>query len=94
MNNKLGDKELERIIKALANKRRLAMLRHLKYKKEKEATVGDISETVRLSFKSTSRHLSILFAADILEKEQRVLAVYYRIAGKLPEPARRIITLL
>lgn len=83
---------MERSLKALANKRRLAILRFIK--KEKEATVGSIAEEIHLSFKATSRHLGVLASADILEKEQRSLRGFYRIAEDLPEPARRILSLL
>ncbi len=61
-------KKLERTLKALANKRRFAILRFLK--KEKEATVGYIAGEMSLSFKATSKHIGILAAADIVEKEQ------------------------
>ena len=84
--------EMERSLKALANKRRLAILRFIK--KEKEATVGSIAEEIHLSFKATSRHLGVLSSADILEKEQRSLRGFYHIADNLPESARRIISLL
>jgi DNA-binding transcriptional ArsR family regulator len=67
--------ELEKILKALANKRRLAIVKYLK--KEKEAKVGDISSEIKLSFKATSKHLGILYAVDIVEKEQRGLEMYY-----------------
>lgn len=58
---------LERILKALANKRRLAIIQYLG--QEKEATVGDIAEHIKLSFKATSKHLGILANVDIVEKE-------------------------
>lgn len=87
-------KDLEKTLKALANRRRLAILKYLKRKKE--ATVGDIAGEIKLSFKSTSRHLGILSGADLVEKEQRSLEVYYRLASSalLPPAARAIITLL
>ena len=88
----MKDNEIERNMKALANKRRLAILRFLK--KRKEATVGDIAEEIKLSFKSTSRHLSVLFSADILEREQKSLQVFYRIADGTSESAHRILSLL
>ena len=87
-----NDREIERVLKALANKRRLAILRFLK--KSHEATVGDIAEEIKLSFKSTSRHLSVLSAADILQYDKRSLQVYYRIASSLSATARRIFDLL
>ena len=74
-------KELERILKALANKRRLAIIKYLK--KEKEATVGDISEKIKLSFKATSKHLGVLANADIVEKEQRSLQMWYSLSPTL-----------
>lgn len=79
---------LERILKALANKRRLAILRFLM--KRREAMVGEIAEAIGLSFRSTSRHLAILFAADILEKEQRRLEMWYCIK----RPSEQIVSVL
>jgi len=60
-------KDFEKVLKALANRRRLSITRCLKDKGE--ASVGEIAEEIRLSFRSTSRHLGVLAAADILEKE-------------------------
>ena len=51
-------KEAEKILKALANARRLAIVKYLR--KEKEATVGDIAEAIKLSFKATSKHLDLV----------------------------------
>ncbi len=85
-------KELERVLKALANKRRLAILSYIK--KNKEASVGDIASAIRLSFKATSKHLGILIAADILDREQRRLQMYYRISSTLPSAAHPILSLL
>lgn len=79
----MKEKELERYLKALANKRRLAVISLLR--KKKEANVGEIAETIHLSVKSTSRHLGVLFGADILEKEQRSVEVFYRLTSAIPE---------
>ncbi len=74
-----GDmKDIERVLKALANRRRLAIVKFLK--KEKEATVGDIAESIKLSFKATSKHLGVLAAADIVDKEQRSLQMWYKLS--------------
>ncbi len=73
-------KNLERKLKALANKRRLDILKAIKQERDNELSVGEIAERIRLSFKATSRHLSILTGADILEKEQRGLQVFYRLS--------------
>ncbi|MCR4311206.1 MAG: metalloregulator ArsR/SmtB family transcription factor [Candidatus Taylorbacteria bacterium] len=74
-------KKLERILKAAANRRRFNILAYLK--KEHELTVGEISERLHLSFKSTSRHLSVLFAIDLVEKTQRGSEVFYRLGDNL-----------
>lgn len=83
-------KQYEKILKALANKRRLEIIKYLKEKKE--ANVGDIAEHIKLSFKSTSRHLSILLGADILEKEQRNVSVFYSLTSKLVSLAKSVIS--
>ena len=67
-------KELQKILKALANRRRLAILKFLK--SNRTVNVSQIAEEINLSFKSTSRHLAILLARDILEKEQIGLEVH------------------
>jgi DNA-binding transcriptional ArsR family regulator len=85
-------KKLERTLKALANKRRLEILKYLK--KEKEAHVGDIADKINLSFKSTSKHLSILFSVDIIEKEQRNLHVFYCISENLEPVAKYMVSII
>jgi DNA-binding transcriptional ArsR family regulator len=88
----ISEKDFERIMKALANRRRLAILRFLKT--EKEASVGDIAEEIRLSFKATSKHLGVLSAAGIVDREQRSLQMFYHLSLDYPLPARSIISLL
>ncbi len=84
--------KLERPIKALANKRRLAMLQYIK--RHNEAPVGEIASALRLSFKATSKHLGILVAADILEREQRSLQVFYRFSPESPSTIRPLLAIL
>lgn len=88
----MKEKELERFLKALANKRRLAIINFLK--KAKEANVGEIAGQIHLSFKSTSRHLAVLAGVDILEKEQRSSEVFYRLNNDMSEIANRILRIL
>lgn len=85
-------KEIEKSLKAMANRRRLAILKYLKH--NREASVGEIAGAIKLSFRATSKHLGILAAADILDKEQRSLAVYYRLASPLSHTARTVIQLV
>jgi DNA-binding transcriptional ArsR family regulator len=65
----------ERILKALANRRRLAIVQYLS--ERQQASVGNIANEIKLSFKSTSHHLRLLATADILEKEQTSTSIFY-----------------
>ncbi len=86
------EKEFEKILKALANRRRLAILKYLK--KKGEASVGDVADQIKLSLKATSKHLGLLASADIVEREQRSLQMFYRIVGGLKPAAKHILDLL
>ena len=88
----MKEKELERTLKALANKRRLNILRLLKA--NKELPVGEIARRIQLSFKSTSNHLNILASVDILQKDQRSLQVFYAISTPSDKVTEKILTLL
>lgn len=85
-------REYEKILKALANKRRLQIIKFLKEKKE--ANVGEIADHLKLSFKATSKHLTVLSGADIVEKEQRSLSAFYSLAPKLLPLARAVISMV
>lgn len=84
--------ELEKIYKALANKRRLTIIKFLK--KQGESSVGQIAEHLRLSFKSTSGHLAILRSADILEKEQRGLVAFYSINREAHSILKHLLSII
>ena len=83
-------KELEKQMKALANARRLAILKHLKAKRS--ASVGEIAEAIKLSFKATSKHLVILYAAGIVSKEQEMLTVNYSISPDLHKTTKQVVS--
>ncbi|HLC99642.1 MAG TPA: metalloregulator ArsR/SmtB family transcription factor [Patescibacteria group bacterium] len=85
-------KELEKQLKALANRRRLAILKLLKDRRR--LAVGDIADLIKLSLKATSKHLGVLYAAGIVEKEQVNVSVLYRLSDSVPSGARHIIGLL
>ena len=85
-------KELEPLLKALANRRRLALLRHIKH--NPDISVSVLAKSIRLSIKATSKHLGILSRAKIVEHKQRSLRIFYRLASPLPNGVREIITLL
>jgi DNA-binding transcriptional ArsR family regulator len=84
----MTEKELEKILKALANKRRIMILKFIK--KSGKASVGEIAQAIKLSFKATSKHLMILSNADILEKEQIGLVVLY----SLPKDSNPLVSKL
>lgn len=85
-------RELEKYLKALANRRRLAILKYLK--RHREASVGEISDEINLSFKATSKHLAVLAALDIVERDQRSLRAFYRLVAGQNAAVRHILSLL
>lgn len=84
--------DLDKELKAMANKRRLAVISYLK--KHKEASVSEIAEVINLSLKATSKHLMILASRDILEKEQRSLQMFYSLSKRQSKLISSILNLL
>ncbi len=70
--------QAEKILKSLANRRRLKIVKYLSG--GQKASVSELAGHLRLSFKSTSKHLAVLKGADIVESEQVNLACFYRLA--------------
>lgn len=71
----MGLKELEKYFKGLANRRRLEIILYLQ--KVRTTSVTDLAAHIHLSFKSTSRHLTVLRLAGIVERNQiGLIAVY------------------
>ena len=85
-------KELEKQLKALANRRRLAILKLLK--SNRRFAVGDIADAIKLSLKATSKHLGVLYAAGMVEKEQVSASVLYRLSENLPIGISHIVSIL
>lgn len=84
-------KSLERILKALANRRRLAVVRYLASRSD--ASVTQIAQAIHLSLTATSKHLAVLKAADIVTDEKRSLLVFYSIARPLHPTTKLIVSL-
>ena len=78
----MSQKLTERILKSTANGRRLAILKYLSGRDE--ATVGEIAEHIRLSLRSTSRHIVNLSSADLIERKQVGTAVFCSLARPVP----------
>ena len=82
-------KNLSRKLKALGNKRRLMIMEELL--KRRRLTVGEISDKIKLSFRSTSRHLKVLRDNDFVDWEQVGISVYYFISPELPNQFLNLI---
>lgn len=74
--------EIERVFKALANRRRILIVKYLH--RTERAVVGAIAKEIKLSFKATSKHLIILSAANVVEKEQIGLTMEYHLSSPVP----------
>ncbi|MDP3785109.1 MAG: helix-turn-helix domain-containing protein [bacterium] len=85
-------KKLEKIFKALANKKRLNILAFLN--KEERASLGEIAEEINTSIKATSKHLLILYHAEFLEKERVHGLTFYELGDKLGEIEKALFNLL
>ena len=83
-------RNLEKILKGLANRRRIAIIRILA--KERELPVAEIARRIHLSFTSTSKHLGILHQLDIVDKRQESLTVYYKLAAPLSPVAKLLLS--
>ncbi|MEK7513130.1 MAG: winged helix-turn-helix domain-containing protein [Patescibacteria group bacterium] len=88
----MNARDLERVLKAAGNRRRILILRYLK--KNGAASVGDISFEVDVSLKATSKHLGVLLAAGFLERDQRGYQAFYRIARELPPFVKTLLSTL
>ncbi|MDA0376228.1 MAG: metalloregulator ArsR/SmtB family transcription factor [bacterium] len=88
----LNIRNSEQKLKAIANARRLVILRELNSKKS--MTVGDIAEAIRLNIAPTSQHLRILKSAGIIEYKRRGRFITYRISLKQEEPIKSILSML
>jgi DNA-binding transcriptional ArsR family regulator len=85
-------KELEKQFKALANRRRLAIIRYLKSRHK--ASVSDIAKEIKLRIKSTSKHLQVLAAVDFVDREQQSLHVFYFLPENKPTLLKNTLTYL
>ncbi|MEK7496714.1 MAG: helix-turn-helix transcriptional regulator [Patescibacteria group bacterium] len=73
--------ELERYYKALGNRRRLEII--LLLNKHGATCVTDIALGIKLSIKSTHKHLTNLYNIGFLIKNRRANVVYYNLSDEL-----------
>lgn len=76
-------KNLTRKFKALGNERRLKIIKELL--KHKKLTVGELSEKINLSFRSTSKHLKVLESTGFISWKQMGTNIYYFIVTETPK---------
>lgn len=88
----MKEKGLEKLFKALGNRRRLLIIKILK--ENKMLSVGEIAKKIKLSLRSTSRHLSVLYGAEILDRDQINLQVFYSIPKNLLSQISHLISIL
>jgi len=67
----MTDGEIEKKLKAIANKRRFAILKILK--NGKSLSVGNLASQLKLSFRSTSKHLNSMYNSGLLEGNNKEL---------------------
>ena len=77
------DGDLVKIFKAIGNERRFLIMNHLFG--ARELSVGQISELIDLSFRSTSKHLSVLVNSGLIKSKQVSFNKIYFINPKIPK---------
>lgn len=84
--------QAEKIFKALANRRRLKIIKYLN--NNKRASVTELAGHLKLSFKSTSKHLSVLKNADIVETEQVSSTCFYAFLQPLDPLVKQFLSVV
>ena len=80
MNNKLEYKKLERIIKGVANHRRLQILELIE--KEPELSVQEISEQLKSEMKNISAHITKMAVSGLLMKRSDSKSVRHKLTKR------------
>ena len=86
----MDTREMEKTLKVLASQRRLDIIRLLKQKRK--IPLADIARKIKLSRKSTSKHLRLLYSAGYLERNFMGLDVCYSLAAINDKITRFIIS--
>lgn len=78
-----------KLFKGLGNVSRLRIITLLS--KEGPLSVGDIAREIHVSIKGTSKHVLILHALNILDRDGRAGQVFYSLRRDMDPAARSII---
>jgi len=92
MTHSWTEKQLEELFKAVANRRRVFILRYLR--RVREASVGDIASHLKLSLSTTSRHLNTLERSGFLFERQKSLTVFYSINPQCESRVHAILKII
>ena len=84
--------QAEKILKALANRRRIKIIKYLADRSK--ASVTELSGFLKLSFKSTSKHMAVLKNADLVDTEQVSLVVYYSLVNPLNPLLKQLLSIV
>ena len=79
-------------LRCLASEHRLAIVTYLKIKKS--ASVGEIADNLKISFKATSKHLAILERGRVLTRRSDNPFIIYSISSDSSNFIKSIISLL
>ena len=85
-------KKLEKTFKAFGNQRRLKIVKFLL--QNPDSSVEKVAEATNCSYKATSKHLGILFQAEILDRKQAGYEMQYRIDIPKNDPRYTLLTLI
>jgi DNA-binding transcriptional ArsR family regulator len=77
------------VFRALANINRLKIIGFLS--DGRKMNVGDIAESLKISFKATSSHLAMLKNLDVLEAQGMAGHVFYSLNPQMPNDFRKIL---
>lgn len=84
-------RSIEKLYKAVANKRRLVILQILS--RQSGLSVMDLAAKLKLTFRSTSKHLQLLAAEGLVEPKSSGKFVLYQISSELELAQRRVLEL-
>ncbi len=85
----MTSRKLEKLLKTVANRRRLDIVRVLS--QQKSSSVIDLANRLRLSFYSTSKHLQILRQEGFITGEQAGKSIEYRLDDDLSVGHKQIL---
>ena len=85
-------KKLEKLFKAFANASRLKILSYLRA--HPDSSVEDIAEGTKCSYKAASKHLGILYAVGLVDREQSGYETHYCLAITKGDPAHTLLDLI